>query len=81
MKTSKIFLLLWLLLGLGLIFFQFVELKTNVLILYLAGLAVLVWNRIDSRRQAYKVTLRAPGGTSLSVSTSQESSINDGDTD
>jgi hypothetical protein len=43
---------------------------------YGALLAVLVWNRIDSRGAAYKMTVKGPGGAEVGL---ESSSGEDGD--
>jgi hypothetical protein len=63
--SSKWFILIWIVVGVALIALGRVQ--TNELILYLAVMGVLVWNRIDSRRKAYKVSLQGLGGTSLTL--------------
>jgi hypothetical protein len=67
-RTSKLFLFLWT--AMGLILLWSGRTGRNDLIIYLSVLAVLVWNRIDSRRRGYSMTLKTLGGTSLSVDVS-----------
>jgi hypothetical protein len=69
LKTSKIFLLLWLLLGAGLLVFS--SLTLHELVLYALGLAAMVWNRIDSRGKAYKFSMHAPGGAGVTMESAQ----------
>jgi hypothetical protein len=77
MKTSKLFLFIWLLLGIALLIFS--ELSTNHLILYLAGLAILLWNRLDSRGRAYKFQVHGPGGSRLTLSADNENAFEETD--
>jgi hypothetical protein len=67
LRTSKLLLLLWILAGGVLLFVADVTLY--VLILWMAGLVSLMWNRIDSRARAYAFTFRGPQGVSVTLST------------
>jgi hypothetical protein len=73
MKTSKILLLVWLLAGGVLLFVADVTLY--VLILWLAGLVSLVWNRIDSRAKAYRFTVNGPSGVGVTLSSEGEAEV------
>jgi hypothetical protein len=64
-KTSKILLIAWLLMGAVTLFVK--ELSTHLLVLWLAGLAALVWNRIDSRARSYRVEMKGPGGSGVTL--------------
>ena len=64
-RTSKILLIVWLALGAGLL--AFTEVGPYELGFWGSGLAVLVWNRIDSRGKAYKFSVHAPGGVGASI--------------
>jgi hypothetical protein len=66
-QTSKILLFAWL--GLAVPLFLLERLDEPRLILWLAGLGCLVWNRVDSRGKAYRFELRGPQGTGVSVRT------------
>jgi hypothetical protein len=70
--TSKLLLIAWILFGVVLLWQ--VKIDSNALVLYLAVLAVLVWNRIDSRQKGYNISLKGLGGTSLSVAVGQPES-------
>jgi hypothetical protein len=65
MRTSKIALLGWTALGVWLLLNG--ELGSEKLAIYLAVLGVLVWNRIDSRKRGYRVSLSGLGGAKMSV--------------
>jgi hypothetical protein len=69
---------MWILVGLALLIVH--SLNRLELILYLAVLAVLVWNRIDSRRNGYRITFKTPGGTGLSVETGEGESPKENET-
>jgi hypothetical protein len=68
-QTSKVLLIVWLVLAVPLLF-RF-GLDQPRLILWLAGLACLVWNRIDSRKRAYRFEVKGPQGTSLVLSSDE----------
>ena len=59
MRTSKILLMAWMAAGLGLLFAG--KAQGQAAIVWIAGLAALVWNRLDSRRNGYKATVRVHG--------------------
>jgi hypothetical protein len=65
-RSSKLCLFLWLVLGAWTLLFE--DLALHGLILYLAGLGALVWNRMDSRGKAYKFSVKGPAGVSASLS-------------
>jgi hypothetical protein len=66
LRTSKLLLLVWLLAG-GFMLFA-VDVTLHLLILWLSGLAALVWNRVDSRARGYRFSVTGPGGAGLSLS-------------
>lgn len=69
-ETSKILLVVWLVLGGALLLVQ--DLTTNRLILYAVGLIAVIWNRMDSRNKSYKIALSGPGGMGVNVQTGEE---------
>jgi hypothetical protein len=77
MKTSKIYLFIWLLLGIALLIFT--KISTNHLVLYLTGLVVLLWNRLDSRGRAYKFQVHGPGGSRITLSADDENAFEVGE--
>jgi hypothetical protein len=70
-RTSKILLVFWVIVGLALLVHRRESLDTNTLALYITVLGVLVWNRVDSRRKAYSVTV---GSLSVKVDNSDDAS-------
>jgi hypothetical protein len=64
-RTSKVLLVFWLALGAAAPFALVVT--DNILVLWITGLLALIWNRVDSRARAYRMTLKAPGGASFSL--------------
>jgi hypothetical protein len=64
-RTSKILLVMWLVTGAAMPFA--LELTTHLLVLWLSGLAALIWNRVDSRAKAYRLEVKAPGGAGVTL--------------
>jgi hypothetical protein len=64
-KTSKIAVYLWLLIGAAYLLFGHPD--SLGLGLWICGLAAVTWNRLDSRGKGYEIALSGPGGVKAHI--------------